>query len=66
MTTGTRLEARENRLVARTTVATATRIVRLATSDRAGAVRFCGFGRSEGYLLLIDPTPGDRFQEPRH
>ena len=62
MTTGTRLEVRENCLVARTTVATATRIVRFATSDRAGAVRLCGFGRSEGYLLLVDRMPGDRFQ----
>ena len=42
MTTGIRLEARENCLVARTTVATSTRIVRFATSDRAGAVRLCG------------------------
>ena len=37
MTTGTRLKARDIRLVARRTVATATRIVRLATFDRAGA-----------------------------
>ena len=45
MTTGTRLVARDNRLVARRTVATATRIVRLATSGRARAVRLCGFRR---------------------
>ena len=37
LTTGTRLKARDIRLVAQRTVATATRIVRLATFDRAGA-----------------------------
>ena len=42
---------RDNRLVARSTVATATRIVRLATSVRAGAVRLCGF-RAFGRLFV--------------
>ena len=57
LTTGTRLKARDIRLVARRTLAT-------ATTHRAPChirPRRSLSGQSEGYLFHVDPTPSDRF-----